>query len=106
MAEYHYNLRGDIDLANAPQLRADLSEAIAQDGAHLLVDCTHLTFIDSMGITVLLEANRKLESDGRHMLIVNVPERTQRVFEMLGLSDLLRYDRDGDADGHSDGKSA
>jgi anti-anti-sigma factor len=102
MAEYHYNLRGDVDLANAPQLRAELSEVIAQDGAHLLVDCTNLTFIDSMGITVLLEANRKLEEDGRHMLLFNVPPRTQRVFEMLGLADLLRYDRDG----HSAGDGA
>jgi anti-sigma B factor antagonist len=97
MAEFRYNLRGDIDLANAPQLRAELTEAIAQGGAHLLVDCAHLTFIDSMGITVLLEANRKLEEDGRHMLIVNVPEPTLRVFEMLGLTDLLRYDGDGNA---------
>jgi anti-sigma B factor antagonist len=89
-------LRGAIDLANAPALRSDLSEAIERNGSHLLVDCTQLTFIDSTGITVLLEANRKLEVDGRHMLIVAVPDRTRPVFEMLGLSDILRYDRDGD----------
>jgi|SRR3954469_25197866 len=96
MAEYRYNLRGDVDLATAPQVRADLAAAIAQDGAHLLVDCTHLTFIDSTGIGVLLEANKQLEEDGRHMLLVNVGRAPRRVFELLGLTDILTYDRDGD----------
>ena len=37
--------------------------------------------------------NRDLEDDGRHMLIVNVSHVARRVFETLGLGDLLRYDR-------------
>ena len=93
MAEYRFALRGEIDLAVAPQLRDDLTRAIAHEGAHLLVDCEHLTFIDSTGIAVLLEANQKLEAAGRHMLLVNVGGEPRRAFEMLGLTDLMRYDR-------------
>jgi len=77
-------------------VRTDLAEAVARDGAHLLIDCTRLTFIDSMGISVLLEANQKLEAEGRHMLIVNLRRGPRRVFETLGLADLLSYDRGGD----------
>ena len=60
----------------------------------MLIDCAGLTFIDSTGVAVLLEANRHLEADGRHMLIVNVPQCARRVFEVLGLTDLLHYDRE------------
>src|SRR3954471_4023338 len=94
MAEYRLMLRGEVDLIAAADVRADLRALIAHDGAHLLIDCSRLTFIDSTGVAVLLEANRDLEADGRHMLIVNVPEGPRRVFEVLGLTDLLRYDRE------------
>ena len=94
MSEQRYCLRGELDLEDAAQLRADLMAIIARDDAHLLIDCAHLTFIDSTGVAVLLEANRELEADGRHMLIANVPEGPRRVFEVLRLTDLFRYDRE------------
>ena len=94
MTEYRYHLRGEVDLATTPQLRLDLRRVINSDGARLLVDCTHLTFIDSTGVVVLLETHRLLEADGRHMLILNVPPGPRGVFETLGLTDLLRYERD------------
>jgi anti-sigma B factor antagonist len=94
MAEHRYFLRDEVDIGVAPQVRSDLMAAVAHDGAHVLIDCSQLSFIDSSGVAVLLEVNRDLEADGRHMLIVNVPEVPRRVFEVLGLSDLLRYDRE------------
>ena len=93
MAESRYVLRGEVDIAAVEQIRPDLMGVIARDRRHLLVDCSALTFIDSSGIAMLLEADRELETDGRHMLIVNVPEVPRRVFEVLALTNLLRYDR-------------
>lgn len=94
MAEYRYNLRGEIDLATAPQVRADLAELASRDGANLVVDCSELTFIDSSGVAALLEVSQDMESHGRQMLIVNAPAAPHRVFELLGLTDLIRFDRD------------
>ena len=94
MAESRYTLRGEVDIEVAFRIRAELQALVARDGAHLLIDCSQLVFIDSSGVAVLLEANRDLEDDGRHMLIVNVPKGPRRVFEVLGLADLLRYDRE------------
>src|SRR5437870_13666837 len=93
MADCLYRLRGEVDMANAAEVRADLRRVIGSNGAHLVVDCTHLTFIDSTGIAVLLEANQKLEAAGRHMLILDVQPGPRRTFDALGLTDLLRYDR-------------
>jgi anti-anti-sigma factor len=92
--EYRYSLHGEVDLATAPQLRSDLERALDAEGAHLLVDCTGLRFIDSAGIAVLLATNAKLEAAGRHMLILNVEGGPRLAFEALGLTDLFRYDRD------------
>jgi anti-anti-sigma factor len=89
MEERRLTLRGEIDLNNAPQLRANLRREVAEHDADLLVDCGQLTFIDSHGIAVLLEAHRNLESGGRRLLLVNVADGPREVFEALGLSDLV-----------------
>ena len=93
MAESRYALRGEVDIVAVEQLRPDLMGVIARDGHDLLVDCSGLTFIDSSGVAVLLEAERELELDGRHMRLVNVPRGPRRVLEVLGLTDRLGYDR-------------
>ncbi len=104
MAEFHHGdlllgvmntvlLRGEVDAAVVAEIRSNLMALIARDRAHLLVDCSELTFTDSTGAAMLQEANRELETEGRHMLIVNVPARLLRVFDALGLSDLVRHDR-------------
>jgi anti-sigma B factor antagonist len=93
VAEYHYNLRGDVDIASAPDIRADLREIITNTDSHVLIDCAQLAFIDSTGIVVLLEAHRDLKAQGREILVANVPAHCTKVFDILGLNDLLRYDR-------------
>jgi len=94
MAENRYRMQGDIGLATTPKLRLDLKRAIAREGDRLLVDCAQLEFIDSSGIAALLEANTLLEAEGRHLVIINVPRGPRRVFETLGLTDLLDDERD------------
>src|SRR5207248_1614730 len=94
MSEYRFRLRGEVDIATAPRVRADFHALIAHDSSNLLIDCSQLDFIDSTGIVVLLEANRDLEADGRHMLLVNVPEGPRRVFEILALTNLFCSDRE------------
>jgi anti-anti-sigma factor len=94
MTEHRYCVQGEIDLATAHQVRSDLNRAVAIGNETLMIDCARLTFIDSTGIATLLEANGKLEAHGGHMFIVNVPPGPRRVFEALGLTDLLQYESD------------
>ena len=94
MAELRYSLRGDVDQSVAVKVRNDLHVIVSASDAHLLIDCTHLRFIDSTGVAVLLEVHAELEADGRHMLIQNVQRGPRLILEALGLTDLLRYERD------------
>jgi anti-sigma B factor antagonist len=94
MAENRYRMSGEVDLSTAPLVRSELARLISADDAHLLIDCAQLTFIDSTGVAVLLEANQKLEAGGRHLLLLNVQRGPRRVLETLGLSDLLRFERE------------
>ena len=91
MGECRYYLRGEVDLATAPSLRADLQAFVRADTT-LIVDCSALAFIDSQGIGVLFDTHRALEAAGGKLVIANVPESAQRPFDILGLRGLLADD--------------
>jgi anti-anti-sigma factor len=93
MPEHRLFLKGEIDAGNIPAVRAELMTAVARNGAHLVVDCRDLRFIDSTTVVVLLETNRELARYGRTLTIVNVPAGPRRMFQLLGLTDLLDDDR-------------
>ena len=93
MAEHRVTISGDLDLSQVAQLRDELQRLVADTEAHVLVDCAQLSFVDSTGIAVLLEAHDALKTQRRRMLIANVPARLRRTFELLGVSNLLTNDR-------------
>lgn len=67
-----FGLRGSLDLATAPTVRAALMEAIENGGRHLIVDLTQLEFLDSTGLGVLIGAHRRtVERKGSFRLIIN-----------------------------------
>src|SRR5690348_7477709 len=67
-----FKLRGSLDLATAPTVRAALAEATEKGGHHLIVDLTQLEFLDSTGLGVLIGAHRRAaERGGSFRLIVS-----------------------------------
>ncbi len=67
-----FRLRGSLDLATAPTVRAALVEATEGGSHHLIVDLTQLEFLDSTGLGVLVGAHRRTaERDGSLRLVVN-----------------------------------
>ncbi len=84
-----YRLSGSLDMATAPSLRAALVEA-ADEGKHdIIVDCSHLEFLDSTGLGSLIGAHKRaLEHGGRVRLIVNEGP-IQRLLSITGLMDVL-----------------
>jgi anti-anti-sigma factor len=90
--DYRLPLRGEVDLAAARVLLHDLQRAIECSVANVVLDCSDVTFIDSTGMYVILQARRALERDGRRMHIVNVHDKQRRAFEVIGQTDVLSED--------------
>jgi anti-sigma B factor antagonist len=84
-----YRLRGSLDIETAPSLRAALIEA-ADEGKHdIVVDLSHLEFLDSTGLGALMGAHRRaLEHGGRLRLIVG-DGPIQRLLTITGLMRVL-----------------
>ncbi|HEV7180505.1 MAG TPA: STAS domain-containing protein [Candidatus Baltobacteraceae bacterium] len=66
-----YRLRGSLDLATSPSVRAALMEAAGQGSHEIVVDLTKLEFLDSTGLGALIGAHRRaLENGGKVRLAV------------------------------------
>lgn len=61
---------GEIDLANAGDMREELLAAIDEDTWHLLLDLSDVTYMDSSGVRVLFDVSRVLATKRRQLGIV------------------------------------
>jgi anti-anti-sigma factor len=77
--------QGDIDHVTAPLL-ADALRRVTLDGeGRVVLDLSETKFIDSAGISTLLNGLRRLTRQRRKMIVVCPPGPPRRVFELLGL---------------------
>ena len=76
-------LAGELDLYNAPTVRTALLDAAAESPARLVVDLTHVRFIDSTALGVLVEARSQL-GDGAFALAAPALA-TRRALQVSGL---------------------
>ena len=80
-------LEGRLDTTTAPQLDDELKTAL--DGiAKLEFNFEKLEYISSAGLRVLLSAQKVMNKQGS-MVINNVNEEIQEIFEVTGFVDIL-----------------
>ncbi len=86
-AECVLTVRGDIDLASAPDFETSLRTALEAVPSSITVDLAALTFIDSSGLRVLVSLSKEARSRGATLGLRNVPRHAQRVLDITGLSE-------------------
>jgi anti-sigma B factor antagonist len=82
--------RGEVDAVTAPQLGRRLLGLADEGKTRVVVDLSHVTFMDSTGIGVLLNAVRQLAMRKGGMVLVCPTERILRPFQITGLMGHLR----------------
>jgi anti-sigma B factor antagonist len=81
--------RGEIDALTAPQLGRRLLGLADEGKTGVVVDLSSVTFMDSTGIGVLLNALRALGSRQGRLVLVCPHERVLRPFQITGLTSRL-----------------
>jgi anti-anti-sigma factor len=77
---------GEVDLSSVTDIQAHVDAALA-DRQHLLViDLTHVTFLDSSVLHTLVRALRSMRRAGGDIGIVCVDPTICRLLEVFGLS--------------------
>ncbi len=86
-SELTIQLEGRLDTTTAPQLDEEIKAGL--DGVEKLVfDLAKLEYISSAGLRVLLSAQKIMNKQGS-MVVRNVSEEINEIFEVTGFVDIL-----------------
>ena len=80
-------LSGRLDTTTAPQLE-EVVKAELSGKDSLVFDLADLEYISSAGLRVLLSAQKIMNNQGS-MVVKNVSEEVNEIFEVTGFSDIL-----------------
>src|SRR6184192_3132265 len=86
------SLEGEIDLHVSPSVESSLASMIAKRPEHVLVDLSGVTFIDSSGLAVLINAMQDIKQYGSKLTLSGLNTSVQLIFEMARLDQFFLID--------------
>ena len=85
-------LRGDLDLATAPELRECLVGVI-EEGARIVIDLESVTFLDSAGLGILVGGLKRARTYGGELELVCSSSAVLKPIEITGLDRVFTIHR-------------
>jgi anti-sigma B factor antagonist len=79
------NVRGEIHVSTAPSFREQLNAVIEGGGTMLVLDLSGVEFIDSTGLSVLLNGLRLINQRHGRMALVCANPTVMRLFQITSL---------------------
>jgi anti-sigma B factor antagonist len=80
--------RGELDVQSVADLRARLNEAIDAGNTKVVIDLAQVSFIDSLSLSALVGARRRLSEHGR-LAVVAAHEYVLLILQATGLEQVL-----------------
>jgi anti-sigma B factor antagonist len=80
-------LGGELDVANAAEARTALLGLQPPRGGWLVIDLRDLSFMDSTGIHLILEAKQHAEKRGATFALIRGARAVHRALEIVGLAE-------------------
>jgi anti-sigma B factor antagonist len=95
----HVTIRigGEIDLATSARLATTLDHYGNDGSSAVTLDLSRVTFFDSSGVRVLVDAVHGLEQSDRTFALAQPSTAVRRVLEMSGVIELFTFEGDGDS---------
>jgi anti-sigma B factor antagonist len=79
-------LDGEIDMATEQQFHHAVAETLAEaPGGRVVLDCARLSFIDSSGLRVLIQAHRSAREDGSTLAIAAPSDRVAQILRVTAI---------------------
>jgi anti-sigma B factor antagonist len=82
-------VEGEFDIATASRLISVLNSSVAEALRAVVVDLTRVGFMDSTGLALLINANRRLRLRRKGFAVICPPGPLRRVFEITDMVETL-----------------
>ena len=81
---------GEIDLHASPLVKAQLEPLIAQRCAKVIVDLAGVSYVDSSGLAVFIEAMQGVQGYGGQFALCGLRESVGHIFSIARLDQVFR----------------
>jgi anti-sigma B factor antagonist len=82
-------VEGELDVLTAPRLVAQVDQLLRAEPGDVVLDLEETLFIDSAGLAMILNLQRRLRHRGHRLRVVCDEGPVRRVIEMARLEDTL-----------------
>jgi anti-sigma B factor antagonist len=83
------SMRGELDLASAPDLRRELVSLLARPVEHLTLDLGGVSFLDSSGLGALYRTRQVADERGVPLRLRSVPDHVVQVLDITAMAQLF-----------------
>jgi anti-sigma B factor antagonist len=85
-------VQGELDMDTGPRLQAEIDRAHAAAPAVLVLDLRGVTFFDSTGLQIVLDAEVHCRESGRELLVLAGDGEPRRVLELADVTDRVKLE--------------
>jgi anti-sigma B factor antagonist len=89
-------VNGQVDLYSTPELKARIGRVLDDGKTRVIIDLTHVAFMDSTGLGVLVGALKRLRAAQGALSVVVTNYDIERPFKLTGLDGSFRLHRTRD----------
>lgn len=79
------SMKGEVDIYSAPGFKESLSHAIGDGQQDIVLECSDLSYIDSMGLGILVGALKRIKEKEHNIFIRNPKTTVRKLFKITGL---------------------
>jgi anti-sigma B factor antagonist len=78
-------LEGEIDMHESPRVKEKLNPIIDRKPAQVFVDLSGVSYIDSSGLAIFIEALQRVHAYGGKLAIFGIRDNVRAIFEIARL---------------------
>lgn len=82
-------LQGEIDLHESPRVKEGMRQLLEEEPAHVFIDLTRVTYIDSSGLAVLIEAMQRINAYGGQLALFGVHDAVSNILHIARLDQVF-----------------
>ncbi len=85
-------VRGELDMETGPRLDQEIREIEAQRPEVLVLDLRNVSFFDSTGLQLVLDADVRAREEGRRFVVLPGNGEPLRILELAEVADRLQLE--------------
>ncbi len=82
-------VKGDVDIYSVDAFRGSIEKTFDDNGLEIVLDCSELTYIDSIGIGALIEMRNKSQEKGKKIIVKNPKPNIKKLLELTGVDRII-----------------